>query len=80
MKCKICGREAESEFCELHEQAHANLQRNYGAWKKAINISWTEYLREIRNNPYAGVWVKEVAQNLLAAKPPQEQNGTTGGL
>jgi len=67
MACEICGWETESRFCELHEHAHTNLLRNYDAWKEAMNISWLEYLKEIRKHPYAGVWVKEVAETLLAS-------------
>jgi len=74
MRCKICGRRAESEFCELHEEARRNLIKNYEVWKKAMNISWIEYLKEIQKNPYAGVWVKEVAQSLLASSSSEEQN------
>ncbi len=67
MACETCGRKTERRFCELHERAHANLLKNYDAWEEAMNISWPEYLREIRKNPYAGVWVKEVAETLLAS-------------
>lgn len=74
MKCKICGRKSESEFCGLHEQAHANLLKKYDAWKKAMNVSWTEYLEEIQKNPYAGVWVKEVAKYLLASALSRNEN------
>lgn len=77
MACEICGRKAESRFCELHEQAHANLLKSYDAWKKAMKASWTEYLEEIQKNPYAGVWVREVAENLLASTPPKRENAAS---
>ncbi len=67
MACEICGRKADSRYCELHEQAYANLVKNYDAWKKAMSTSWLEYLKEIQKNPLAGVWVREVAENLLAS-------------
>ncbi|MFQ6095804.1 MAG: hypothetical protein ACE5NN_06640 [Candidatus Bathyarchaeia archaeon] len=66
MTCEICGREAASRFCELHETAHKNLLERYEDWKKALNITWTEYLNEVLKNPNTGVWAKEVAQRLLS--------------
>jgi hypothetical protein len=42
-----------------------------------MNMSWREYLKEILKNPYAGVWVKEVAQNLLASNPSEEEGDST---
>ncbi len=74
MKCKICGRKAESGLCKLHEEAHKNLIKNYDAWKKSMGISWNEYLREIQGNLLTGVWVKEVAQHLLALESAKEQD------
>jgi len=65
MKCKVCGRGAESELCELHKEAYENLRKKYEDWKKSTNISWIEYLKEIQKNLYAGIWVKEVVQYLL---------------
>lgn len=32
-----------------------------------MNITWTEYLTQIKNNEFSGIWVKEVAQHLLAS-------------
>jgi hypothetical protein len=37
----------------------------YEAWKKALGISWKEYLNEIVKNPLTGEWAKEVAQHLI---------------
>ncbi|MFQ6068030.1 MAG: hypothetical protein ACE5KD_00645 [Candidatus Bathyarchaeia archaeon] len=37
-------------------------------WKKALNISWKNYLNEIIKNPFAGIKVKEVAEHLLSEK------------
>jgi len=67
VQCVICGRRAESKFCKLHEEAHKNLLAKYEEWKKAMKVSWLEYLREIKKNPFAGLWVKEVAQYCLAS-------------
>jgi len=66
LKCKICEREAvNNKFCELHGKAHQNLVEKYEAWKKALDISWKEYLNEIVKNSLTGEWAKEVAQHLL---------------
>jgi hypothetical protein len=42
-----------------------NIMASYKEWKKALNISWKEYLSEIAKNPLAGEWPKEVAQHLM---------------
>ena len=65
MKCKICSKEAISEYCELHEKAYESLVKTYDDWKEALEISWKEYLKEVVRNQYSGVWAKEVAQYLL---------------
>jgi len=67
MNCEICGRRAKSKFCERHEEAYNSLLRIYEKWRKAMDISWKDYLREIKGNPYAGKWVKEVAEHLLVS-------------
>jgi hypothetical protein len=48
----------------LHAKTHENIIRNYNRWKKALEISWKEYLSEIVKNPFTGEWVKEVAEYL----------------
>lgn len=70
MKCKICGKKTESEFCESHEESHRNLLEKYTVWKRSMNVSWTEYLKEIQKNPNTGLWVKEVAEYLLTSHSP----------
>jgi hypothetical protein len=47
--------------------AYNNLLKNYEAWKKSMKIPWNEYLTQIKLNEYTGIWVKEVAQYLLAS-------------
>jgi len=68
MKCEICGRAAKSRFCERHEEAYNSLLTTYEEWRKAMDISWRDYLKEIKENPYAGRWAKEVAGHLLASE------------
>lgn len=72
MKCEICGRPAESQFCELHLKAYENLVEKYEVWKKALKLTWTEYLNKILENPDAGLWVKEAATHLLS-RPSSEE-------
>ena len=66
LKCKTCDREAaEREFCLVHLRAYQNLVEKYDCWRKALNISWREYLSEIERNPLTGEWVKEVVNYLV---------------
>ena len=65
MKCRICNREAVEKYCELHEKAYRSIVQKYDDWKRAIDISWKEYLNEILKNPYTGSWAKEVAEKLM---------------
>jgi len=75
LKCSICQREAlHNGFCELHAKAYENIVKKYEFWKKALNISWKEYLREVAKNPFTGEWAKEVAEHLI--KTSGEQSGT----
>ncbi len=53
------------EFCSVHLKAYENIIENYECWKKALTISWREYLSEIKRNPLTGEWVKEVASYLI---------------
>jgi hypothetical protein len=38
--------------------------KKYELWKKALEISWKEYLSEIVKNPLTGEWAKEAAEYL----------------
>jgi len=53
------------KYCELHEKAYRSIAQKYDDWKRAMDISWKEYLNEIANNPYTGSWAKEVAEQLM---------------
>ena len=62
----MCNRETDgTTFCLLHLKAYKNVTQNYEAWKKAIGLSWIEYLNEIRKNSLTGEWAKEVAKYLI---------------
>ncbi len=65
MKCKICDKEANERYCELHEKAYKNIVEKYDEWKNALDLSWKEYLKEVAKNPYTGSWAKEVADHLV---------------
>jgi len=66
LKCKVCEREAEGDYCELHEKAYRNIVKEYDVWKKASDVSWKQYLSEIAKNPFTGLWAREVAESLLS--------------
>ena len=75
MKCEICNREAgEKGYCEQHTKGHDSIIKKYDAWRKALEISWKEYLSEIVKNPLTGEWAKEVAEQLI--KSGELQNVT----
>ena len=66
MRCKACRREAgEREFCPVHLKAYENIAEKYEVWRKALNITWEEYLREIEKHSLTGEWAKEVANYLV---------------
>jgi len=65
MKCRVCSREAVEKYCELHEKAYRSIVQKYDEWKRAMDISWKEYLNEVAKNPYTGSWAKEVAEQLM---------------
>ena len=66
-KCKACSREAveKEEYCELHAKAHEKLVLKYDKWRRALDISWKDYLNEVIKNPLTGIGAKEVAQLIL---------------
>ncbi len=74
MQCKACSRAAgERDFCPLHLKAYKNIVEKYAIWRKALNIPWEEYLREIEKHSLTGEWAKEVAKCLMNKE--EETNG-----
>jgi hypothetical protein len=66
VNCKICQRKAVTEkFCQIHLEAYENIIGKFPVWRKALKISWGEYLSEIEQNPLTGEWIKEVANYLI---------------
>jgi len=76
MRCKTCNREAgENSYCELHMKAYENVIEKHEVWKKAVQISWKEYLSEVAKNPLTGEWAREVAESMI--KSGEKQDGTS---
>jgi hypothetical protein len=46
-------------------KAYESILEKYDLWKRAMEISWKEYLSEIVKNPLTGEWAKEVAEHLI---------------
>jgi hypothetical protein len=66
LNCKICHRKpVKNGFCPLHLKAYENIVEKYDFWRKALKISWKEYLSEIEQNSLTGEWTKEVANYLV---------------
>jgi len=75
LKCAICNKEGgETSYCELHTKAYESIIKKYDLWKKALGISWKEYLSEIVKNSLTGKWAKEVAEHL--SKSGERKNVT----
>jgi hypothetical protein len=67
LRCVICSKESgECGYCQFHLKVRKNIVANYEQWKRALNVSWKEYLSEIAKNSLAGAWVKEVAEHLMS--------------
>jgi hypothetical protein len=67
VNCKICHRKAiTAELCQIHLKAYENIVEKFDCWRKALKISWKEYLSEIEQNPLTGEWVKQVAKYLIS--------------
>jgi hypothetical protein len=66
LNCRACDREvAERGFCLVHLKAYENIVEKYDVWRKALKVSWREYLSEIEQNSLTGEWAKEVANYII---------------
>jgi len=64
--CTICSREIPSgDYCKYHEEAYKNLKEKYEEWLEAYGeLSFSDYLQKVIQNPETGIWAKEVAEEL----------------
>jgi len=66
MKCIVCNRACDKKgYCRFHKKALQNIVKSYPSWKKALGLSWEEYLNEISENSITGEWAKEVVKHLI---------------
>lgn len=65
MRCEICEREADGQYCEIHGKAYGNLVEKFEVWRRALDLPWKRYLEEIVENPLTGEKAREVASSLL---------------
>lgn len=65
-RCKLCRRRREeaSEYCIYHQRAYANLREAFEMWRRALDIDWLDFLREVSENPETGEWARELAEGL----------------
>jgi len=54
-------------------KAYNSIVEKYAVWRKALKISWEEYLSEIEKHSLTGDWAKEVAKCLMSKE--EETNG-----
>ena len=68
MGCIVCDRETQenSVYCKHHQAAYSNLEESYSQWRRALGLSWTEYLEKVEKVSGTGVWVKEVIKGILS--------------
>jgi len=52
-------------------KAYESIVKKYETWKRALGISWKEYLSEVVKNSLAGEWAKEVAEYLISGGEKQ---------
>jgi len=67
-RCTVCDREkqGDSVYCEHHQAAYSNLEESYPQWRRALGLSWTEYLEKVDKASGTGTWVKEVIKDILS--------------
>ncbi|MFP3166735.1 MAG: hypothetical protein RXP28_03955 [Nitrososphaeria archaeon] len=67
-KCLVCGSYSEEGLlCFKHRTAAKSLTEGYKYWKEAFNISFNEYLKEVRKRSETGTWVKEIIDYVIAS-------------
>ncbi|MCK4703262.1 hypothetical protein KAT55_07885 [Candidatus Bathyarchaeota archaeon] len=53
-------------YCEHHQAAYSNLEKSYSQWRRALGLSWTDYLEKVEKVSGTGIWVKEVIKDILS--------------
>jgi len=66
--CRVCGGEnsEDSVYCERHQAAYSSLEEYYPRWRRALGLSWSEYLARVCKTSGTGTWVKEVIRDILS--------------
>lgn len=66
--CRVCGRErsGDSVYCERHQAAYGSIEEYYPRWRRALGLSWREYLEKVSQISGTGMWVKEVIKDILS--------------
>ncbi len=75
MECQICQRRAKpnSLLCRFHYFALKRLIGRFGAWQKAADIDWKEYLKRVDASPFTGAWVLEIIAWCSASHKSEEE-------
>jgi hypothetical protein len=68
LKCVICDRPSNEEYCLFHKKAYTNVIQKFDEWQKATGVGLKQYLNAVVANSYTGAWAKEVAVHLLKNK------------
>ncbi len=71
-ECPVCGREsaAGDSMCRYHRIAREHLEKTFVEWEKAQEVTWPQYLDELRASEATGAWVKELIEYI------KSQNGS----
>jgi DNA topoisomerase-1 len=64
----VCSRQAcRNGLCEFHAEARQKIIQEYNSWKKALDVSWKEYLSEVAKNQLTGQWAREQAKYMISS-------------
>lgn len=73
-ECPICGRPNDERgmFCEYHQLANDNLQKEYDVWHHAMDIDWDAYLDHVYAVEGLGTWVREIIDHIKSESGSSE--------
>ncbi len=65
-ECPVCGRQSDrkSDFCQYHNLAMENLQKEFEVWQRALEIDWESYLDHVYALENLGAWVRDVIDHI----------------